>query len=338
MRKIFAYISAFAAVASVVAACSKTTTEAVTEEPEYLCIAYAWEADGPLPEADQVTAINYLAGYPNATHDGVDIHNVPRLQKILELKQENPDLKVILSMGGAGAGLGWAEMTGNDSLRAAFVEDCKNKVAEFGLDGVDFDWEFPQNDEEVDNYIKLFRDAREALDSTKVVSAAVGFWGNGFDMKRAIEHLDYLNLMSYDMGWQAPYHHTSLRRSPLSGVCTLEESLDTCISQGIEPKDIVVGLAFYGRGDGKNFKDWTDYRDIKPGEGMEERWDSIACVPYIVDSLGTLVVGYENPRSLKIKCDYIKERGFKGGMYWRTELDADNRELTRTVAHELLGR
>ena len=73
-------------------------------------------------------------------------------------------------------------------------------------------------------------------------------------------------------------------------------------------------------------------------EGMEERWDSIACVPYIVDSLGTLIVGYENPKSLKIKCDYIKEKGLRGGMYWRSELDDDSMSLTRTVAGELLGR
>ena len=52
---------------------------------------------------------------------------------------------------------------------------------------------------------------------------------------------------------------------------------------------------------------------------MEERWDSIACVPYIVDSLGTLIVGYENPKSLKIKCDYIRKRS-QGGVSRRSEL------------------
>ena len=51
-----------------------------------------------------------------------------------------------------------------------------------------------------------------------------------------------------------------------------------------------------------------------------------------------LIVGYENSKSLKIKCDYIKEKGLRGGMYWRSELDDDSMSLTRTVAGELLGR
>lgn len=322
------------------AACSHQLTEAETQ-PKYECIAYAHETDGPLPPADMVTAINYLAAYPNETADGVRIVNIPRLQKIVELKKENPDLKVILSFGGAGAGsTGWSEMICDDARRASFVADCKRVVDQYGLDGVDYDWEFPQNQQELDGYISLFKEAREALGYEKRVTAAAGFWGNGFDLKEAMKYLDYINLMTYDMGWQAPYHHTSLRRSPLSGVCTIEEALDSCLSKGVDYKDIVLGLAFYGRGNGKDFQNWTDYRDIVARdlkvEGMEERWDSIACVPYIVDSLGTLIVGYDNPQSLKIKCNYIKEKGMRGGMYWRTETDNDAHDLTRAVAEELM--
>ena len=340
MKKLLFTVACVVAAIAVVS-CGRKASEAAMQ-PEYLCIAYAYEGDGPLPPADMVTGINYLAAYPNETADGLRIANIPRLQQILDLKKENPDLKVVLSLGGAGAGsAGWSEMVLSDSLRGAFVADCKRVTDLYGLDGLDFDWEFPQTPEERDGYVALFRDVREARGDVKIVTSAVGFRGNGFDLREAMKYLDYINLMTYDMGWQAPYHHTSLRRSELSGVSTVEEALDSCLSKGLELKDIVLGLAFYGRGNGKDFKQWTDYRDIiardLSAEGMEERWDSVACVPYIVDSLGTLVVGYENPQSLKIKCDYIKERGLKGGMYWRAELDATDYQLTRTVAEELIG-
>ena len=59
----------------------------------------------------------------------------------------------------------------------------------------------------------FFSDVRNALGRDKVVSAAAGFFGNGFDMREAMKYLDYVNLMTYDMGWQAPHHHTALRRS-----------------------------------------------------------------------------------------------------------------------------
>lgn len=154
-------------------ACGNKTADK-HNEPEYECIAYTWEADGQLPPADKVTAINYLAAYPNDTHDGISIHNEPRLLQILDLKKINPDLKVLLSMGGAGQEAGWGEMTACDSLRAAFVADCKRVVDKYGLDGLDFDWEFPHGDQQ-DNYVKLFKDVREVLGPDKRVTAAVGF-------------------------------------------------------------------------------------------------------------------------------------------------------------------
>ena len=117
-------------------ACGNKTADK-HNEPEYECIAYVWEADGQLTPADKVTAINYIAAYPNDTHDGVSIHNEPRLLQILDLKKTNPDLKVLLSMGGAGEEAGWGEMTGCDSLRAAFAADCKRVVDKYGLDEID---------------------------------------------------------------------------------------------------------------------------------------------------------------------------------------------------------
>ena len=131
----------FAALVLMGAAVSCKRTSGKAAEPEYECIAYVWQEEGKLPPANMVTAINYLAAIPNRTHDGVQINNIPRLQRILNLKKENPALKVILSMGGAGAESGWAEMTGRDSLRLAFATDCKRIVDKYELDGVDFDWE-----------------------------------------------------------------------------------------------------------------------------------------------------------------------------------------------------
>lgn len=339
MKKVLLILCvAFLSLSAIYSCKTAKSAENDSSESPYLCIAYVWEDDGPLPKADLVTTINFLAASPNSEHNGVYIHNEPRLRSLLELKNENPDLKVVLSMGGADATAGWAEMLADESLRKAFVADCVRLIDLYGLDGFDFDWEFPSNDAERANYVTLFKELREAVGTDKLVTAAAGFGGYGFDLKEAMNYLDYINLMSYDMGWQAPYHHTALRRSELAGVCTIEETVDSCLKKGINYNDIVLGLAFYGRGDNDNFKSWTDYREIAPREGMEERWDSIACVPYIVDSEGRLIIGYDNPRSLKIKCDYIKEKGLRGGMYWRAELDNENLDLTRTVARELMGK
>ncbi|MDE6702373.1 MAG: glycosyl hydrolase family 18, partial [Muribaculaceae bacterium] len=86
---------------------------------------------------------------------------------------------------------------------------------------------------------------------------------------------------------------------------------------------------------GVHYLQWTDTESAKPYDDLTEEWDSIGMVPYIADANGVLTVGYENPRSIEIKCDYIKEKGFRGAMNWRTELDLDSMQLARTVARNL---
>ena len=162
-----------------------------------------------------------------------------------------------------------------------------------------------------------------------------------------IEWIDYFNLMAYDMCQPGHYHHTPLHPSTaeavncpeqLHGVQSVEECLKNYLDKGVPKDKIMLGLAFYGRGDGVNFRQWTDYADITLGEGMKECWDSVACVPYIADSTGVLILGYENPQSLELKCQFIKDQGLRGGFYWRAETDTDSLTLASTVASALLEK
>jgi len=339
MKKLL--FTAFGIVALLLAFAACSGSKNTVDKSEYECIAYVWLADGPLPPADAVTAINYSFCYPDSNLTGIAISNEPRFLEVIALKKENPDLKVLICLGG-NCYAGYPKIAASDSLRKAFAADCRRVIDQYGIDGIDFDWEFPGAEggtpDDIDNFVLLLKEIRNSIGKDKILSVAGGAAAGGLKLPEIMEYVDYINVMSYDMGWQAPYHHTALHRSPLAGVFTVEESLDSFLTQGVPYDKLVLGLAFYGRGDDKYFKGWTDYRDIKLSEGMEQRWDSVACVPYIVDSLGNLILGFENPRSLEIKCQYIKDKGMKGGMYWRTECDNDSLELTHTVARHLLGR
>jgi len=47
-------------------------------------------------------------------------------------------------------------------------------------------------------------------------------------------------------------------------------------------------------------------------------------------------VSYEDPRSLRLKCRLIRERGLGGVMFWEYSEDAGG-ELLRTLYEELLA-
>lgn len=341
MKKII-LLCAFAAGVFLAACSGKKDNGADSDaKNDYQVLAYVWSGGKTLPDPNLVDAINYSFGRVNEARNGVNIENEEHLREVVALKEQNPDLKVMLALGG-GCSEGFTDLAACDSCRKAFAADLKRIVDTFGLDGIDYDWETPGfpdgTPEDVDNFIELLRETREAIGDDKIISVASMAGFMGMKMPDILDYVDYFNAMNYDMTWTRLGSHTSLRESEVGGFdYNVERSMTTYKEMGVPPEKIMLGLAFYGRGDGKNFPEWTDYRDIKLASGMEERWDSIGCVPYIVDSLGQFVLGYDNPRSLEIKCDLIKELGLRGAMIWRTELDNDSCDLLHTVVREMRG-
>ena len=78
-----------------------------------------------------------------------------------------------------------------------------------------------------------------------------------------------------------------------------------------------------------------DYKAIAD-QGDTLCWHEASKVPFVVDSLRNYVFGFENPRSLAVKCEYIVEQGLHGGMYWDYSGDNAEHDLARTVADGLL--
>lgn len=339
MKKIFGIVAAFAFAYLVGISC-KGKADTDEQASKYEVLTYVWSGGKIMPDLDLITSINYAFGRVSDDRKSVRIENEDRLREVVALKKQKPELKVLLSLGG-GCSEGFSELAASDSLRKAFAADCRRVIDEFGLDGIDYDWEAPGFDdgtpEDVDNFELLLAETRKAIGDDKLLTVASMAGALGMNLPEILAYVDYFNVMCYDMTWTDLGSHTSMRESPVAGDYTVERAMKTYEEKGVPKDKIMLGLAFYGRGDDKNFKGWTDYRDIDVKPSMEVRWDSIGCVPYVVDSLGSFILGYENPRSLEIKCDYIKDLGLRGAMCWRTELDNDSLELAHTVARSLLG-
>lgn len=55
-------------------------------------------------------------------------------------------------------------MVVSPALRSKFVESSVKLLEDYGLDGLDIDYEYPQNDEQARGYTDLLRELRHALD------------------------------------------------------------------------------------------------------------------------------------------------------------------------------
>lgn len=306
-------------------------------------VAYVTSWSGVMPDPFAVTDINYAFGHVNDSFDGVRIDNPDRLRRIAQLKRANPNLEVLLSIGGWGSG-NFSEMAADPKLRKKFAKDCRRIVKEYDLDGIDIDWEYPTSSaagissspEDKANFTLLMKDLRKALPKKTLLTMASISSASFVDFPAIMKYLDFVNIMAYDMA-SPPKHHSPLHSSETLGKHSAESAVDAHLKAGVPASKLILGLPFYGRGNGP-YSNFTDYKRLKIAEGCEERWDSIACAPYIADSDGKLVLGYDNPQSIALKCDFIKEKGLLGAMYWDYAGDNEDGDLRKTVAAGILRR
>ena len=111
---------------------------------EKVLIAYVYHMR-ELPDAKYLTHINYAFGHVNDTFDGVRVERPDDLKRLMTIREEWSHIKILLSIGGWGSGR-FSEMADDDALRASFAQDCARVVEEYGLDGIDIDWEYPGSD------------------------------------------------------------------------------------------------------------------------------------------------------------------------------------------------
>lgn len=315
----------------------KAEGKRIPSSAKKVIVAYVTSWTDIMPEPQYMTHINYAFGHVNDAFNGVRVDNEKRLRQIVTLKKQNPELKVLLSIGGWESGR-FSEMAANTKFRQLFAKDCQRIVKSFGLDGIDVDWEYPTSSvanisaspADTENFTLLMRDIRKEIGKKKLLTLATVASARYIDFKAILPYIDFVNTMSYDMA-SAPKHHSALFRSENSGGITGEESIEAHLKAGVPASRLVMGMPFYGRG-GDGYPNFLDYNKIEYSDKRyTQKWDEVAKVPYLVNEAGKFVFGFENPRSLAIKCQYVLDKNLLGGMYWDYSGDNLQGDMRRTV-------
>jgi chitinase len=296
------------------------------------------------------------------------------LAQLHALKARNPQLKILISVGGWGAD-GFSDSALSDESRARFADSVARLIARHQLDGVDIDWEYPgladagirSRAEDKQNFTALLLAVRKRFDQLAaeehrrdryLITAALAdheFVAN-IELARVGAVLDWVNLMTYDFHGsltKTTGHHSALRRSVTSG--PEERSIESAVTQflaaGVPARKLIVGVPFYG----KEFLDvqpanrgldqpftgrvpvhpWPELvADFIGRNGYVRYWDDVAHVPYLWNAQTHAFVSYDDPQSLKLKAEYVKVHGLGGMMYWEQSLDPDGK-LVDALAREL---
>ena len=216
-----------------------TQTESPSAIPQprpFRVIGYATDAINieTIP-FQQLTHINFAFLLPNADGTFAPLLNAGKIQSLITQSHAN-GVKVLISIGGWGADPQFEELAASPQKRTVFVDGTLKVLAEYGFDGVDIDWEYPDQGQSAQNYLALISELREALPD-KLLSTAVISYGDETGLGIPTETfalLNFINVMTYDEPG-----HASMEQ--------FQKGLDYWLERGVPPEKLVMGIPFYSR-------------------------------------------------------------------------------------------
>ena len=345
------------------------------EKTQQIIIGYypAWKCySGYTPENIDITKLTHINyAFANIGSDykiemGYPDKDPENFKKFQELKKINPDLKVLISVGGWNWSGRFSDMAATDENRSKFADSCVEFVAKYGLDGVDLDWEYPvgggletnsKRPDDKQNFTLLLKEMREKLNAQElkdnkdylltIAAGASNYYIENTEVDKFQNYLDYVNLMTYDI--HGPWDTYSDFNSPLYNngdeshqyKISIDSSTKAWINAGLPSEKLIVGVPFYGYSYtvSKNANDGL-YQTHTSGKALScdtIKKEYLSNPQYTknfhAESLvpwlynGQTFISYEDSQSVALKAEYIREKNLGGAMIWELSQDSEGELL-----------
>jgi len=315
-----------------------------------------------------ITRINYafalirdgriVPGYPD------DAEN---LATVTALRKENPELTILISVGGWLGSGGFSDMALTRESRARFIDSVMDFLAQHDLDGLDVDWEYPGQPgagnkfraDDKRNYTLLLGELRRRFDAAQkktgrrlyltIAAGASDDFLEHTEMRKVARIVDEVNLMSYDYyepsSGPITGHHAALFTNPADPEkASADASVHDFEAAGVPAGKLILGIPFYGhcwsqvpdRNHGlyqpgkPGANGWMNFSAIEPnllGHGYARYWDNISQVPWLYNAESHTFVSYEDEQSVAAKCRYVLAHQLAGVMFWNLEADSGGKLL-----------
>lgn len=291
-----------------------------------------------------------------------NLKDTSTIEQLVALKQRNPTLKVMLSLGGWGGCKTCSPVFSTRKGRVEFARSVKEVNNYFKTDGIDLDWEYPAiagfpehefKPEDKHNFTLLVKVLRKQLGSANEISFAAGgftkFMTQSIEWKKVSKRVDKINLMTYDLvhgNSTQTGHHT-----PLFSTKDQVESTDHAVtyldSIGVPKSKMIIGAAMYARvfdvdEDVNNglyqkgkFNKGVAYnklnQDSLQNEGFTVLWDDTAKAPYMYAASKKQMITFDDERSMALKTKYVLDHHLGGIMFWQLGEDKPEKGLLNAI-------
>ncbi|XP_074558602.1 class V chitinase CHIT5-like [Curcuma longa] len=276
----------------------------------------------------------------------------------------SPSVKALLSIGGSNnaASAIFAALAAAPASRAAFIQSTISVARRYDLDGLDLDWEFPNDAAEMANLGLLVTEWREAVanDSGRplLLTAAVRFeptyrWGvpRSYPVANMAAALDWINVMAYDLHGSWEPNTTGLHAAlydPTGAKVSASDGVTAWVSAGMPAAKIVLGMPLYARtwrlahpdqhgvgapavgmGPGPNgILSYSQVVQFNPDNGATVIHDVNWGQAY--SYAGTDWLGYDDAWTAETKVKYARGAGISGYFFW--SIGQDDAASTVTTA------
>ena len=263
---------------------------------------------------------------------------------------------------------GWYPQEFSDAAATAenrqrFARTAVDHVLNYGFDGIDIDWEYPDGttrSEDPHNFTLLLEAVRNELDSrvgswthlTMAGSPNPNIVDDAYEVSTISDYLDHVNVMTYDYhgDWSNDTNFNSPLHSPSGDpdgqqAWNASDHMNYWASKPIAKSKLVMGMPFYGRSysgvsstndglfnsfDSSTSETYYNIREnIEPQSDYEYHRHPDAKVPWLYSATENTFISYDDESSIANKCQFAKSNDFGGAMCWELSQDPSNTLITR---------
>ena len=214
--------------------------------------------------------------------------------------------RIHISIGGWKRSDNFALMATKPIARKNFAEKLTSFCFENNLDGVDFDWEFPENERETQAYAALLTEVKAAFMPYDLIVSVALAPSDQIDLG-PYTAVDRIHIMSYDRGSK----HATPEQT--------QQDITAFISAGASQEKLILGIPFYGRSMTAPYKSYT-YAEIVALYQPKPIFDEI-------DN-----IYFNGIETVQQKTCLAKTMGLGGVMIWELGQDStDETSLLRAI-------